>query len=95
MSFTNVALNAFNSVYPNDGALLPVNKMASVLITGVKSANGAVAQIVLFYPGGDFKSYSIRDMVNIPLELSCIGFNFIAPRINIGQEITFKFNYVP
>ena len=92
VSYTSVKLNSINSEYPYDASSINPENVSLITFSNVKSINNAVAYIILIHSNPEAnKRYVITEHLQVPIELSCTGFNFIAPDLNANQEI--KFDY--
>lgn len=91
LSFTKVVLNSNKEAYPNDNSLLVAENTSILLISNVKSSNGANGHLMLIGSDGKVEAYQISEQLQISIPIYCIGFHFIGDNLNPGQELTFDF----
>lgn len=91
LSFTKVVLNSNKEVFPNDNSLLVAENTSVLLISNVKSSNGASGHIMLIGSDGKAEAYQISERLQISIPIYCIGFHFVGDSLNPGQELMFDF----
>lgn len=89
---TLVKLNHFDDAFPQNNSLINCQDYSQLVLSKVEIVGGAAGNILIHYHGATFKSHQIESLISIDLEVTAVGFNFIAPGLSAGQEIKFEYH---